>query len=440
MSESRRKLLIGLVFLFASGLVVGWLNDQPVLGLLVAALIALGWQLRQLFAIETALRNRNYDDVRYVAGIWGKVVARINYYRQRAKNYKKQYRALLKQVRKSTKAIPDGGIILNAEFEVLNCNPAAQALVGFKPRQDRGQRVDNILRDPKFGAYLRAEQRNESVEVMSPVLEGHWLNCRLVPFGADQYLLLIRDVTERIRLTKMRREFIANSSHELRSPLTVISGYLDALVMDRDIPEAWRKPVSEMQAQAERMNKIVTELLELSRLEGVGKEMEAERIDVCGLLTAARKAYAERKDVPVIDIQCESRAALSGRSAEIESVVSNLLSNAIRHTALDGVVTLRWTTDEEGGVLAVSDTGEGIDEDDIPRVTERFFRVARGRSRDDGGAGLGLAIVKHVLSRHDAELEIESEVGVGSTFTCRFPESRIAGAELIDLEPTSRSA
>lgn len=440
MTESRRKLLIGLLFLFASGLVVGWLNGQPVLGLLIAALIALGWQLRQLFAIETALRKRNYDDVRYGAGIWGKVVARINYYRQRAKNNKKQYRALLKEVRKSTKAIPDGGIILNSEFEVLTCNPAAQALVGFKPRQDRGQRVDNILRDPKFAAYLRADKRGKSVEVMSPVLEGHWLNCRLVPFGADQYLLLIRDVTDRIRLNKMRREFIANASHELRSPLTVISGYLDTLVTDPDIPEAWQKPVSQMQAQAERMNKIVAELLELSRLEGSGQDMEIERIDVCDLLTAARRACAGREDMPVIDIECESRAALSGSATEIESVISNLLSNAIRHTPEDGAVTLQWTTDEEGGVLAVSDTGDGIDADDIPRVTERFFRVARGRSRDDGGVGLGLAIVKHALSRHDAELDIESEVGAGSTFRCRFPAERIVGADLIELDRSSRSA
>lgn len=440
MSESRRKLLLGLLILFVAGLVVGGLNGRPVLGLLVASLVALGWQLRQLFALERALRTRDYEAVRYGSGIWGKVVARINYYRQRAKSYKKQYRALLKEVRKSTKAIPDGGIILNSDFEVLNCNPAAQSLVGFKPRKDRGQRVDNILRDPKFANYLRAEERQKSVEVMSPVLEGHWLNCRLVPFGADQYLLLIRDITDRIRLNKMRREFIANASHELRSPLTVISGYLDALDSDPDVPEAWQKPVSQMRSQADRMNKIVAELLELSRLEGSGQEVDVERIDVCGLLVAARKAYAGRSDVPDIEIECGSRAALSGSATEIESVIANLLSNAIRHTPIDGTVTLRWTTDDKGGELAICDTGEGIDADDIPRLTERFFRVARGRSRDDGGVGLGLAIVKHVLGRHDAVLSIESELGAGSTVTCRFPTSRIAGAELIALEPTSRSA
>ena len=433
MSESRRKLVIGLVFLFAGGFIVGWLNGRPALGVAVAAVAALVWQLRQLFALERALQTRNYETVRYAGGIWAKVVARINYYRQRAKSSKKQYRALLKEVRKSTKAIPDGGIILNSEFEVLNCNPAAQKLVGFKPRQDRGQRVDNILRDPKFGAYLRSESRAGSVEVMSPVLEGHWLNCRIVPFGADQFLLLIRDVTERIRLNKVRREFIANASHELRSPLTVISGYLDSMVTDPDLPDTWQKPAAQMQAQTERMTKIVTELLELSRLEARGPNPEPEHVDVCGLLSAAPKAYAGQKGIATIEVDCSSRAGLSGSTTEIESVISNLLSNAVRHTPADGTVTLSWATDPDGAVLTVRDTGEGVDVDDIPRLTERFFRVSRGRSRDDGGVGLGLAIVKHVLGRHDGELEIESERGVGSAFGCRFPAARVVGGELIDL-------
>ncbi len=440
MSDARRKFLLGLALLFAAGLVVGWIYGRPVLGLLVAALVALFWQIRQLFAFEQAIRTRDYESLRYGEGIWSLIFSRLDYFRQRGQRYKKQYRKLLKEVRKSTKAIPDGGIVLNANFEILTCNPAAKELVGFKPRVDRGQRVDNILRDPKFARYLRSGKYKKAVEVMSPIREGHWLNCRLVPFGADQHLLLIRDITERIRLTKMRREFIANASHELRSPLTVITGYLDALVGDAEIPPNWKKPVAEMQSQTERMNRIVTELLELSRLESTGSVADTERIDVCGLLAAAKKSYAEQSGIPAIEVDCKSHAALKGSTAEIESVISNLLSNAVRHTSEDGKVTLSWSTGKDGAELTVADTGEGIDQEDIPRVTERFFRVSRGRSREGGGVGLGLAIVKHALSRHDAELEIGSAIGAGSTFVCRFPSERIIGAELIELEQASRSA
>ena len=442
MSREQRKFVLGLSLLLLGGLLVAWLYDRPTFGLLVAALAALVWQVRQLLAFERAIRERDFESLRYGEGIWSHIFSTLDFYRQRSQNYKKQYRRLLKEVRRSTKAIPDGGIVLNNDFEILTCNPAAQDLVGFKPKKDRGQRVDNILRDPKFAKYLRSDREtNKDVEVMSPVREGHWLNCRIVPFGGEQQLLLIRDVTDRIRLNKTRREFIANASHELRSPLTVISGYLDALVSDPAVPDAWRKPVDQMQAQADRMNKIVAELLELSRLEAAGSEAEKERIDVCGLMTAARKAYADRRDVARIEIDCQSRAALEGTTTEIESVIANLLSNAIRHTSSDGTITMSWSTDGDGGLLTVSDTGEGIDDDDIPRITERFFRVDRGRSREDGGVGLGLAIVKHALGRHDADLRIDSERGVGSTFTCIFPLSRIALAETIELDRSgTRSA
>ena len=440
MSDARRKFLFGLVLLLSAGLVIGWLYDRPTAGLLVAALIALFWQVRQLFAFEKAIRTRDYESLRYGDGIWALIFSRLDYFRQRGQRYKKQYRKLLKEFRKSTKAMPDGGIVLNADLEILTCNPAARELVGVKPRVDRGQRVDNILRDPKFAQYLRSGKYKKAVEVMSPVRDQRWLNCRLVPFGTDQYLLLIRDVTERMQLNKMRREFIANASHELRSPLTVITGYLDTLVGDPDIPPNWKKPVSQMQDQAERMNKILTELLELSRLESAGSAAETDRIDVCGLLTAARKSYAAERGIPSIEVDCQSDAALEGSTLEIESVIANLLSNAVRHTPEDGQVVLTWSTDADGGRLAVTDTGEGIDQVDIPRVTERFFRVDRGRGREDGGVGLGLAIVKHALGRHDATLEVASEVGIGSTFTCLFPEKRIVGAELIELDARSRSA
>jgi len=426
MADSRHKFLVGLLLLLVGGFLVGWIYDRPVWGLLAATLIALGWQIWQLFALEQMLHNKKFSGTRTDNGIWSGIISEVGYLHRRSLKQKKRYRRLLKELRHSIDSMPDGGIVLNAGFEIVSCNTAAEQLAGLKLRQDRGHRVDNILRDPKFAAYLSSGEFENGVEIRSPVAEGQWLNYRMVPYGAKQYLLLIREVTEHVRLGKIRREFIANASHELRSPLTVISGYLAALVTDTERPEHWRKPVAQMQIQADRLNNIVAELLELAQLEADDNVAGHERVDVCSLLEAARKTCVRESQQPAINIDCQSRSVLLASATEIESVITNLLSNAIRHTAQDGVVTLSWSGDEEGGQLVVEDTGEGIDAADIPRLTERFFRVNRGRSRDDGGIGLGLAIVKHVLSRYDATLEITSKPGEGSRFSCHFPNTRVS--------------
>jgi two-component system phosphate regulon sensor histidine kinase PhoR len=215
----------------------------------------------------------------------------------------------------------------------------------------------------------------------------------------------------------------------LRSPLTVISGYLDTLVTDAETPEHWRKPVAQMQTQAGRLNNIIAELLELSRLESIESDVGSERINVCGLLAVAKKTFSDEDHLLSISVECQSGDVLLGSVSEIESVITNLLSNAVRHTPSDGAITLTWSGTVEGGQLVVADTGEGIVAEDVPRLTERFFRVNRGRSRDDGGIGLGLAIVKHALSRHDATLEIVSEPGQGSRFICHFPRERMSAAD-----------
>jgi two-component system phosphate regulon sensor histidine kinase PhoR len=424
-SVARRKYFLGLLLLLGGGTVIGWFYGHPDRGLLAASLIALIWHGHGLLALEKAVRTGKLDDLPYGEGIWEQIFSRFTFLKKRSRESKHQYQKLLKQVRKSTNAMPDGGIVLDANYEVVMCNKAAKALVGFKPRKDRGLRVDNILRDPRFVSYLNSKNFEDGVEIPSPVREGDWLYCRLVPYGADQLLLLIRDISERKQLATIRRDFVANASHELRSPLTVISGYLDTLAGDSDVPEYWRKPLDQMQAQATRMNKLVSELLELSRLEGPGSTSADEEVELSGLLKAAKESYAGRKAVAEIEVQCLSSARLHGSSAEIESVIANLLSNAVRFTPPDGKITLTWASDNGCATLTVSDTGEGIAEDHIPRLTERFFRVGAGRSREDGGVGLGLAIVKHVLSRHDAELVVSSTLGEGSTFACHFPASRV---------------
>jgi two-component system, OmpR family, phosphate regulon sensor histidine kinase PhoR len=231
----------------------------------------------------------------------------------------------------------------------------------------------------------------------------------------------------------VRRDFVANASHELRSPLTVISGYLETLGQDPALDDELRGPVAEMQRQAERMTGIIRDLLELSRLEESDAVSGGTSIDVPALLALLRKDVLARAVRPRdVRVRIDSVAQLIGDEPEIHSAFSNLVDNAAKYTPPEGSIEMRWWVDEDGGHFAVSDTGMGIPQEHIPRLTERFYRVDAGRSRSTGGSGLGLAIVKHVLQRHGATLEVESEIGHGSTFTCHFPTERIASLPAVN--------
>ncbi len=416
---------MSLLLFLLLGALIGWYYDRTITGLLIASLLGLAWQTRQLLQFERALRTDNFDKFRYGEGIWEQLFSRVRFDRERGRRRKEAYRNLLKEVRKSTDAMPDGAIILNSRNEIVACNRAASVLGGLKRKKDRGQRLDNILRDQSISALINASNFDQSIEVASPVRDGDWLNCRVVPYGVDQKLFLLRDVTERVRLGKMRRDFVANASHELRSPLTVIGGYLEALSDDDELPPQWEKPVQQMRSQSERMQQILAVLMELSRLENATSASHEEAIDVGSLINKVLTSLPRQPGQADISTKVTCSTQLLGREAEIESVLVNLLANALRYTSADGSINVSWTHDTDGASLVVEDTGIGIEAEHLHRLTERFFRVDRGRSRDDGGVGLGLAIVKHVLVRHDAELDIRSEPGSGSCFRCVFPASRL---------------
>ncbi|HSN71700.1 MAG TPA: phosphate regulon sensor histidine kinase PhoR, partial [Steroidobacteraceae bacterium] len=255
------------------------------------------------------------------------------------------------------------------------------------------------------------------------------LSLHVIPYGDTQQLLLVRDVTRQARLESLRRDFVANASHELRSPLTVIAGYLDTLADDASLDPAWREPIAEMHRQADRMRGIVDDLLELSRMEASAGEAEEDVVDVPGMLAMIRREVLALERRPAtIELQLDSDARLLGNETEIHSAFQNLVSNAVKYTPDTGRVALRWWSDADGAHLAVSDTGIGIPEEHLPRLTERFYRVDPGRARRTGGSGLGLAIVKHALQRHGGTLEVASEPGQGSTFVCHFPERRVVPA------------
>ncbi|MEO8223336.1 MAG: phosphate regulon sensor histidine kinase PhoR [Gammaproteobacteria bacterium] len=406
---------------------IGYVYDRATLGILLVAIGLLVWQLYNLYQLERWLAAGEIAEIPDGNGVWPPVFAKIQFIKGKAKRRGKRFRKLLKDLRASTEAFPDGGVILNSHHEIVNYNQAARALLGLKSRRDRGQRIENLLRYPDFIDYLNKPGERQAVDIPSPVGGDSWLSCRLIPYGPEQTLLLVRDVSQRIKIERVRRDFVANASHELRSPLTVIMGYLDALAEDERIPASWKPPIRMMQDQSLRMRRLVEDLLQLSKLESGRSVSRDHVVDVAAMLSAARKEALALPDHPDnIEIEIESPANLLGEETELQSIVSNLVVNAVRYTPPEGEVVIRWTVDGDGGHLVVKDTGIGIAEEDIPRVTERFYRADGGRARQRGGTGLGLAIVKHALRRHDAELEIHSRLGQGSTFVCHFPRDRLA--------------
>jgi two-component system phosphate regulon sensor histidine kinase PhoR len=414
----------------AIGLVMG-----RVVGAVAVALAALLLgQLRNLIRLDTWLRTRATTRPPELPGLWGDVVAVVSRIYRRKVFHKRRVLGLLREFRRMTSAMPDGAILLGPNREILWFNRAAARWLDLRRKVDYGLRIDNLLRQPEFIEYIDKQGAAPPPRIHFPHPDDRWLSFRLVTANtAGQQLLLVRDVSNEARLESMRRDFVANASHELRSPLTVISGYLDTLAEEGDLGPEWREPVREMRRQSDRMRSILQDLLELSKLEAGGGSAEREPVDVSGMLALMRKEVLSRTERPAtFELALDTDRQILGSESELHSIFWNLVSNALKYTPADGRVDVRWWVDERGGHVEVRDTGIGISAEHLPRLTERFYRVDPGRARSLGGSGLGLAIVKHALQRHGGRLQIESIEGRGSTFTCHFPLERIVPAERID--------
>jgi len=424
---SRRWLshFFGLGIWLAIGVAVGlWLG---VVGWAVAGALAIyvAYTLRNLYMLDRILFGAGRLPLFDTRGLWAELVARADRIKARSRNRKKRYHRLLREVRESTGAISDAGIILNADLEIVWFNRAATTLLGLDPGRDIGNRIDNLLRHPDFIEYLSAPS-GSSITLPSPRKVDGTLLAQLIPYGKDQRLAIIRDVTHETHLERTRRDFVANASHELRSPLTVITGYLDTMADDEELPESWQVPITEMLRQSHRMTQILRDLIELTRLEAAESEAGADFVDICRMLREIVGEFEGRNKRPSLKLHCETDAALLGSDSELHSIFYNLIGNAVRFTPETGKVDVYWRSEGGEAICDVVDTGIGIPAELIPRLTERFYRVDTGRSRATGGTGLGLAIVKHALQRHGGRLQIESVEGEGSRFTCRFGDDRVA--------------
>ncbi len=365
------------------------------------------------------------------SGVWQEIFMEFHHITQRSRKRKRHLKSIVSEFEASTAALPDGAVVLDSKARIVWFNSAAGLLLDLHSPKDIGQRIANLVRHPSFTQYLADPSCCQQVEIPSGSSDEKVVALRIIPYGNGQRLLIARDISDQKRLEAMRRDFVANASHELRTPLTVLRGYLEMMVDEGDQHNAggalkrWQKPISEMSAQAVRMGRIIEDLLKLARVESEGHKQKQEVVNVPELLERLL-ADARKTDEKSHTITGDFDQALFlyGRPGELESVFSNLITNAVQYTPTEGDIHVRWWCEHNAACFSVTDTGIGIDARYIPRLTERFYRVDPGRSSASGGTGLGLAIVKHCLEHHESELEVASEINVGSSFSCRFPGQR----------------
>jgi len=401
----------------------------------LGALAVVAWHYWKLRGLLRRLTARQRLQPPTGDGVWNELDRLLHRSQADMRARKRRLIDMLRAYRAAATALPDAVVVLERNSQrVLWFNAAAGALLGLKYPDDIGAALGTRLQPMAISRWLAAGRNAEPLmDAASPVDPALRLSLRLIPYSDELWLLVARDVSKLMRLEQMRRDFVANVSHELRTPLTVVHGYLDML--DPAEHPDWAPMLSEMQRQSQRMTQLVEDLLTLSRLEAQDR-LEDESVAMAPMLHALRReAEALSQGRHAVVVEDAADADLWGSTRELHSAFSNLVSNAIRYTPAGGTVTVRFAREGDGAVLSVRDTGYGIPAAHLPRITERFYRVSTSRSRESGGTGLGLAIVKHVLSLHQARLEVASDVGRGSTFACHFGGERILPRNAPDLAP-----
>jgi two-component system phosphate regulon sensor histidine kinase PhoR len=421
-SYSGYRLFFRLAILLVLFMLIGALFNQVVIVMLLGSIALLVWHYRQITRLNFWLWKDKKLTPPQGRGSWEGVFNGI--YRLQGKNRRRvgQLATLLARFRQGAEALPDAAVVLDAEHNILWCNKLAQLILGFVWPQDNGQRIDNLIRHPDFSTYIKKAQYKEPLEIPSPVSDKRLLEIRVMSYGDRQLLLIARDVTRIHQLEGMRKDFVANVSHELKTPLTVLQGYLEIMQTMEDADSPNHKPLSLMQQQTTRMQSMVEQLLALSRIEDAVDIDLSQTVNMSlmmEILKEEAKALAGTDYTLVFN--CEPGLNTHGNELQLRSACSNLISNAIRYTTPGGTISVNWKSVATGALFSVTDTGVGIAPQHINRLTERFYRVDNARSSKTGGSGLGLAIVKHALNHHHSELKVISEYGRGSIFSFVIP-------------------
>jgi two-component system, OmpR family, phosphate regulon sensor histidine kinase PhoR len=415
------SVVISLLILFG---ILGVQSGYAGWPVLIGIIAYLGWHIFNLYRLINWFDRVRRNLPGYAPGIWGYIFYRLEIRKRKSKKRKKKVQRLLKAFNTSSKVLPDATVVLDTSFTIQWTNNAATDLLGMN-KQDWGQTICNLIRNPEFHDYLQKAQFDTPITLPSPIELDIKLLLKIVCYGQKQYLLLARDITKEIRLDQIRRDFIANASHELRTPLTVIQGSIEQLEPQISQQQSTIKPLARMRRQSQRMKNILEDLLTLARFEGQDsesstKEIFSPAVILQDLVDQARNSYLEKNHHFILNIDESLKLCMSQEDFLV--ICSNLVMNAARYTQTGQTITISLSHSQAGTEVSVTDTGQGIAEQHLPRLTERFYRVDAGRSKEDGGTGLGLSIVKHTLSRYQTNLMIDSELGRGSTFSFTLAE------------------
>ena len=411
---------------------VGWYLDDMLLAVALGATGLLLLNYWHLYKLNRWLWHSRKMSPPSVNGLWEHIYEGIYYLQRRNRNKRKELGALVKRFREGSEALPDAAVVVDAKACIIWCNRLARLELGLRWPSDAGRRLDNLIRHPEFIQYFHAGKYHYPIEVPSPLNPQKTFEYRIMPYGEEHLLLIARDVTRVSQLEEMRKDFVANVSHELRTPLTVINGYLEILAGNgEELDPLTQKAFLEMSSQTRRMQSLIEDLLVLSRIEASSERIYENTVDMPAMLRQIKlEADALNKDKGhTITFHLDEGVKIYGIETELRSACSNLIFNAINYTPPGGHIDVYWSVTKEGVKFAVKDDGDGIEQRHLSRLTERFYRVDKARSRKTGGSGLGLSIVKHVLNHHNSQLQITSVVGEGSVFFFNFDAEMIASQD-----------
>lgn len=418
-----RSLFLRLATWLILSAVLGYLIGSVWAAIALASLVIIVRQYSHLYQLINWVWQSKTISPPQSEGVWGGIYDGLYHKIRKHRQKQKGLNEKLRQFRDGAEALPDAALVLAKDFTIQWGNKKAQNLLGVRTSGDIGQRIDNLIRFPEFSKYIEKHNWETPCHITSPINAELHLELRLMAYGSEHLLFIARDVSKVRRLEEMRRDFVANVSHELKTPLTVVRGYVEMIQLEQDaFNPRWQKTFATIESQVTRMDRLVEQLLVLSRTEINIDNHDLHAVNVPELIEdlVSDSQWLNQTKKHTITTDIDPSMGILGFDTELKSAFSNLLSNAIAYTSEHGNIHVSWSMQGNSMKYTVSDDGPGIGKEHISRLTERFYRVDKSRSRDTGGSGLGLAIVKHVLNHHDAELKICSVVGKGSEFNIYF--------------------
>ncbi|MEQ1975328.1 phosphate regulon sensor histidine kinase PhoR [Xenorhabdus sp. SGI240] len=430
---SWKKLVWGLVLFCLPAVILSLFIGQLAWLLVIALFLALIWHGYNLLKLSDWLwLDRNMLPPAGRGG-WEPIFYGIYQLQQRNRKRRRELALLIKRFRNGAESLPDAIVIMTTEGNIFWCNRLAQHLLGFRWPEDNGQHIFNLLRYPDFSRYITANDFSHPLSI--ELNNGNMIEFRIMPYSEKQLLMVARDITQKRQLENTRRDFFANVSHELKTPLTVLQGYLEMMEDQAFDTNVNQKVIGTMREQIRRMDGLVQQLLHLSKIEGGPQVNMNEVVDVPNILKILQREVLQRKVLALgneqhdIVFDIDERLKVFGNEEQLRSAMSNLVYNAITHTPPGTRIEVSWRDVSQGAQFKVEDNGGGISAEHLPRLTERFYRVDLARSRQTGGNGLGLSIVKHALHHYNTHLDIASTLGKGSVFSFLLASRLIASAK-----------